>query len=195
MIPGKKDGAPLAYKYSIPFTPSNPGALLSAAKEKQWYLSAKQVGQEIHLFSAETDLGVLTERVDMVSDWIRRSEPYLIILERVNSETECTVMLVFYRDKQKYYANREQTVIALTAFKSEAKQDALSCLGESDELDLEEDWDKEDSVVVTFMGDAIGKLPKKYAQKYISDGAALVVFDHTEEDDEFIQKPYVRIYW
>lgn len=195
VIPEKKDGVPLAYRYSVHFAPSNLEAVLTAAKAEHWHLSAKQIGSEIHLFSEETDIGVLTERADMVSDWIRRGEPYLVILERVNSETRCTVMLVFYRDKQKYYVNREQTVTALTAFKSEAKQDALSCLGEGDELALEEDWDKEDSVIVTFMGDAIGKLPKKYSQKYISDGAALIVLDHMEEDDEFIKMPYVRIYW
>lgn len=195
VIPEEKDGAPLAYRYSVPFVPSDLDAVLAAAKAERWYLSAKQIGKEIHLFSEETNLGILTERADMVSDWLKRGEPYLIILERVNSETGCTVMLVFYRDKQKYYANREQTVTALTAFKAEAKQDVLSCLGEGDELELEEEWDKEDSAVVTFMGDAIGRLPKKYAQKYISDGAALVVLDHMEEDDEFVKKPYVRIYW
>lgn len=83
----------------------------------------------------------------------------------------------------------------MTAFKAESKQDVLSCLEETDELELEENWDKEDSVAVVYMGDTIGNLPKKYAQRYISDGAALVLLDHIEEDDEFIKKPYVRIYW
>lgn len=195
VIPEKKDGAPLAYRYSVPFVPSDINDVLSAAKAERWYLSAKQIGSDIHLLSEEADLGILTERADMVSDWLRRDEPFLVILERVNSEAGCTVMLVFYRDRLKYYANREQTVTALTAFKAESKQDILSCLEETDELELEENWDKEDSVAVVYMGDTIGNLPKKYAQRYISDGAALVVLDHMEEDDEFIKKPYVRIYW
>lgn len=196
VIPEKKDGASLAYRYSVPFSPSNPDALLSAAKEKRWYLSAKQMGREIHLFSEGTDLGVLNERADMVSDWIRRNEPYLIILERMNSETGCTVMLVFYRDKQKYYANKEQAVTALTGYKSEDKQAAILSLNAGDELEAEEDYEKEGRVLVSDMGEAIGSLPKKYAERFISEGASLIIFDHGEEDEEnSVTKPFIKIFW
>lgn len=195
-IPDKKDGAALAYRYSVPFVPSDLDAVLSAAKVERWYLSAKQVGKEIHLFSEETDLGVLTERVEMVSDWLRRRDPYLAILERINSETGCTVMLVFYRDKQKYNAHREQTIVALTGYKSDEKQYRISVLEAGEELEAEEDYEKEDRVVVSYMGDIIGSLPKKYALRFINEGAALIVFDHCDEDeDTFICKPFVKIYW
>lgn len=195
-IPDKKDGAALAYRYSVPFVPSDLNATLSAAKAERWYLSAKQVGKEIHLFSEEADLGILTERAEMVSDWIRKGDPYLVILERINSETGCTVMLVFYRDKQKYYANREQTVTALTGFKREDKQETILLLAAGDELEAEEDYEKEGRVLVSSCGSVIGSLPAKHAARFLADGAALIVFDHGDEDEEsLIIKPVVKIYW
>ena len=196
LIPEKKDGAPLAYRYSVPFVPSDLDAVLVAAKAERWYLTAKQIGGEIHLFSEDADLGVLTERADMVSDWLRRGEPHIIILERVNSETGCTVMLVFYRDKQKYNAHREQTVVALTGYKGEEKQEQLLYLNPGDELELAEDYEKEGCVLVLSHGSELGYLPKKYAGRFLEEGAALIVFDHEEPvEDSDISKPFVKIYW
>ena len=191
LIPEKKDGAPLAYRYSVPFVPSDLDAVLAAAKAEHWYLSAKQIGGDVHLFSGEADLGVLKERADMVSDWLRREDPYLAILERISSETGCTVMLVFYRDKQKYNAHREQTVVALTGYKGEEKQEQLLYLNPGDELELEEDYEKEGCVLVLSHGSELGYLPKKYAGRFLEE-----VFDHEEPvEDSDISKPFVKIYW
>lgn len=196
LIPEKKNGAPLAYRYSVPFVPSDFDAVLEAAKAERWYLTAKQIGRDIHLLSKETDLGILTERATMVSDWLMRGDPYLAILESVSSETGCTVMLVFYRDKQKYNAYREQTVVALTGYKGEAKQEQLLYLNPGDELELEEDYEQEGRVIVLSCGSEIGYLPKKYADRFVGEGAALTVFDHDEPvEDSDASKPYVKIYW
>lgn len=168
---------------------------LKAAQGKQWYLTASIVDGGIHLFSGDADLGVLNERADMMQDWLRRGDPYLAILERINSETGCTVRLVFYRDKKQQYANREQSVVALVSYKSEEKQENIACLNEGDELDAEEDFEKDDCVVVSALLGSIGNLPQKHAKRFIDEGAALVVFDHSEEDDDFKDKLFVRIYW
>lgn len=60
----------------------------------------------------------------------------------------------------------------------------------------EEDIKKEDRVFISFLGDRIGSLPKKYARRFIDKGAALIVFDHDEpvEDSDAVE-PYVKIYW
>lgn len=195
VIPSKKDGATLAYQYSVLMLESNIDAALKAAQDKQWYLTASIVDGNIHLFSGDDDLGALIQRADMMKDWLRRGDPYLAILENVNSETGCTVRLVFYRDKKQQYANREQSVVALVSYKSEEKQDNLAGLEEGDEVDAEEDYEKEDCIIVSSTFGPIGNLPKKYAKRFIEDGADLVVFDHSEEEDDFKEKPFVRIYW
>ena len=171
-IPYKKDGAPLAYKYNVSFSLSDVG--ISDIFKNQPQLIAKQIDQDIHLFSGDIDLGVLIERADMVSDWLRRGDPYLAVVNQVINES-CHITLAFYRDKQKQYEGREQTVTALTGYKAEQKQDTITCLT---------------------AGDVIGSLPKKYAVRFIKEGAALIIFDHYDEDeDTFIAKPFVKIYW
>lgn len=195
-IPREKDGAPLAYKYSVPFVPSDQNAALLAVSEKRNQLTAKQIGKDVHLFSEETDLGILTEKSDMVADWIKRNDPVTIILERPTESFSYQVTLAFYRDKQKYNAHREQTVFALTGYKSEAKQNTILYLNSGDELEAEEDFEKDGRVTVSYLGDVIGSFPKKYADQFIDEGAALVVFDHGEElEDSDVTKPFVRVYW
>lgn len=195
IIPRRKDDATLAYHYSVHMSESNIDVAWKAAEEKRWYLTASVVDGDIHLFSGEDDIGILTERANMMKDWLRRGDPYLIVLENVNRETGCTVILAFYRDKKKQYGYREQSVVALVSYKSEEKQDNQAGMNEGDEVDAEEDYEKDDCVVINSDFGPIGNLPKKYARRFLDEGAALVVFDHSEEDNDFKDKPFVRIYW
>ena len=69
---------------------------------------------------------------------------------------------------------------------------------DGEELDIEEDYDNNgnDIVIVMGQGDEIGRLPKKQANRIISEGFAGCFLDHIETDvekDKYI--PFVDIYW
>lgn len=192
-IPSKIDGATLAYHYSVPFETTEMDAAYKAALEKRWYLKASIINGKIHLFSDAVDLGILTQREDMLKDWIKRGDPYLIVLQHVNSESGCTVFLAFYRDKTKQYAYRQQSVVALVSYKSEEKQENM-ILNEGDEVEAVESFDNDVVTIESSLG-PIGNLPRNIASRYLNEGAALIVFDHEEDDDNFKSRPYVRIYW
>ena len=195
VIPSEKGDATLAHQYSIHMPESNIDIAWKAAEEKRWYLTASIVDGNIHLFSGDDDIGILNERANMMKDWLRRGDPYLIILENVNSETGCTVRLVFYRDQKKQYANCEQSVVALVSYKSEAKQDNQAGMMDGEEVEARRNYKKDNCVVISAAFGPIGNLPKMYAKRYIEEGAALVVLDHCEVDDDYKDKPFVRIYW
>lgn len=196
VIPFKMDGAMMVHHYEIDMPDANLTVALDAAEGKRWYLTAADVDGSIHMFSGDADLGVLPEQEEMMKDWLRREDPYLGVLKHVNSETGCAIRLVFYRDVKKQYGYLEQSVVALTSYKSEEKQGIILNLIEDEEVGLEEDYEKEDRVAVYSVVGDIGNLPKKFARRYIEEGAAYVAFDHYEEDSDYYNfKPFVRIYW
>ncbi len=194
VIPSQKNGAPLAYKYSVDFLLTNRDALEKNVTNNEWMLEPKEIDGKIHLFSNDSDIGILKQKEDMLFDWIRRNDPYLLCIESVKSDSDTgKAFLVFYRDKRKGNEWREQTVVALTAFKSQYKQELIMFLSEGEELQIEEDFD--DHVIVSSAGEEIGRLPAKYAKRYLQDGVYAVFFETSEETDDFKEKPYVRIYW
>ena len=195
--PGQKDGHPLQYSYNRPFT-KIPGIDIRAdvLVDREREVDVQANGDLIELVFNGKVIGTISDssKAQMVSDWKRKGFPCSAIVLRSCVE----VVLRFYRDKRIGNEHRQQNVFALTAYKSDDKQDTILCLSPGDELDLEEDWDHEDSVIVLGIGEPIGKLPKKYATKYLNEGAYCVYFEKYEEvDDEYnyIVKPFIRIYW
>lgn len=126
---------------------------------------------------------------------MHNGDPYLAVLRAPGDK----VSFAFYKDKRKGNEYREQTVTTLTGFKSKAKQQTISLLEKGDELELEEDFNHEGSVIVSYIGDPIGNLPKKTADKFLQDGVYAAFFEKSEEiessDCEMIEKPSIRIYW
>lgn len=193
-IPDQLDGAFVQYKFSVPMEVTNYSALLSAAQKNEWQMSAQLVGNDVHILTGGTDVGILHERADMVKDWVRNGDPYTVVLQNLNTETKaCTVFLGFYRDKRKGQENREQTVVPLQPIKNEEKQLLLSLIAPGFELDFETEDDK---VYVTDEASRIGRLPQNVAKKYLSSGAYGVFFEGTETDDETdAVTPSIRIFW
>ena len=67
---------------------------------------------------------------------------------------------------------------------------------EGEKVDLEEDYDGDDSVIVSSVGMEIGHLPKKQARKFVADGCAGAFVEEIEYDDEKDRYiPHIRIYW
>lgn len=196
-LPQKKNGAPLQYRYNLSFETLNNCDLstLFANEEKEVSAIPSDTGIEL-LHNGEVFALIADSRKrDMLKDWIKRDDPYTAILRDPGN----LVTLAFYRDKRKGNEHREQSVVALTSYKSATKQETLSLLEVGDEVDLEEDSEHDDTVIVSYIGDPIGKLPKKYALKFLNEGAYLAVIEAVEdvdtEDFDTVMKPTVRIYW
>lgn len=197
-FPLKKDGHPIQYAYALHVDPA-PGVDLigDIIRDEEKFVIPSPTKDEIVLSYEDTLIGTIrsTEKAAMLSDWIKKGLPYDAIL-RADGKT---VNLRFYKDKRTGNEYREQTVVALVGYKSQTKQDAISFLETGDELDLEENYAREDAVDVLCDGiEKIGSLPKKVAQRVIEEGAYAAFYEKGEEqetDNGDIIKPYIRIYW
>lgn len=195
--PEQKDGHPLQYSYNMAFT-QTPGinvrtdVLVDCERE----VDVQANGDLIELVFNDKVIGTISDssKAQMVSDWKRKGFPCSAIVLRSCVE----VILRFYRDKRIGNEWRQQDVFALTSYKSQSKQDMIFSLAPGDELDVDEDENYENSVVVSFSGEPIGKFPKKYALKCLNEGAYGVFFEKLEMTDgeyQDIARPIVRIYW
>lgn len=174
-----------------------PGARVLAEKMQEsgdWKLEATKEPFGIELAYGGEAFASLAEREDMVSDWLQRGDPMLIFLGNLGDSGNYAA-IAFYRDEQKRLAHRESEVVKLTRYANQDAQFALMGLEPGVKLDVEEDYDREGSVLV-MCGDAIGALPKKSAERFLDEGCAGVFLDHIDYDDEKDKDiPYVKIYW
>lgn len=197
-LPTKKDGHPIQYAYVLDIDPADGVDLFDdIIQDTEKFVIPSPAGNEIILIYEDKLIGKISnpEKAKMLSDWIKKGFPYDAIL-RADGKT---INLRFYRDKRTGNEYREQTVIAWTSYKSQAKQDALSFLEPGDALDLEENYGREDAVDVLYDGlEKIGSLPKKIAHRVLEEGAYGAFYEKSESqdtDDGEIIKPYIRIYW
>lgn len=197
VIPERKDGAPLQYTYTVKISLLNEAALRTHHENKNWYFTPKDIDGKIHLFLGDDDIATLSQREDMLRDWIKRNDPYIICFKNLSEKDGATAFIAFYRDKRKGNEWREQTVVALLSYKSTEKQDIIETLKEGDEVTL---VDVGTGVEVWVDHEPIGKLPSKHAKRYIEEdayGAFYEKFEYDEGDSNlnFKQQPYIRIFW
>lgn len=185
----------MAYRYAdVNIDAPNPELYQEMKQNADYRLALKDTGEMTLEYAGRYYAKIATPKIsEMLKDWVINKEPYLIF-----ANSSDTLLVVFYRDKQARMANREHDVIKLTAYYSEAKQEAISCLEEGDELIIGEDVNSEgdDIVTVEGLGQEIGRLPKKQAQKYLDEGVAGCFVSRIEYDDEKNKYvPFVIIYW
>lgn len=195
VIPNKKDGAPLAYHYRVKINLTDKESLLRHHEQKEWYFTPIETDGDIYLFMGDDEIGILSERVSMLKYWLRKGDPYILCFENLSEDKGCFGHIAFYRDKRKEHEWREQTVIALDAYKSKDRQSTITNLEEGHELKLIDVSVKSPSYNVQSGKSVIGKLPKEYAQKVSEEGAHVVFFEKAQYDGEYKERPYVRIYW
>lgn len=194
IYPSRKEGHPIQYAYKYQFTAADGVNVITdvlADAEKEVSVSAEN--EHIILSYNGTVFGYIDnpDKALMVSDWERKGFPCSAIILATGNE----VNLRFYKDKRIGLDYREQTVCKLTSCKSGSKQDTISCMEIGDEVELEEDYDRDDAVIAYYTGDPIGKLPKKQAVKFLEEGAYAAFLEKLEEDDDCNEIPYIRIYW
>lgn len=137
----------------------------------------------------------LAERVDMCADWLRRGDPIRCEMTGFKPGRE-HVVLCFYRDEEKRLSYRESVIVKLTSYTSEYKQDNIQNLKPGEKLTCSEDDYNDDKVnVLDWCSEPIGRLSKKYADRFFDEGFAGVFFDHADEDAEGRLVPYVKIYF
>lgn len=192
-IPRKFGGAPRAYLYHVKINLLDNSVLDKMANDRSWELVPEISGEKILLKNRGSVLGELVERTDMLRDWIQRGDPYMIIFEKADETSNCTVVLAFYKDKRKYWSYREQSVVSLARYAGEDAQTAILLCENGDELEIEED--ENGKICVCNYGETIGCLPEKYAQRYLEEDASGVFFEAAELNDSDKYIPSVRIYW
>ena len=191
----------LSYDYISDFIPVNLEAIHALVSDYspqtnhqfKWELCDNKV----KLMYGGVHAGDLYFKHDMFSDYAKRGDPVVIYLNEADDATgDYKVEIAFFRDKKKQYKYREQTVVALTAYKKEDRQDIISAMEPGDEIEVEYDSEKDKYVAV--YGDVIGTFPEKIGERLEEQEPTFVIFDsadETEEGDEIIYKPYVKIYW
>lgn len=176
----RQNGYDLNYAYDVSVLVTDEIKLTACLLAGEKVLSLNDTGDVVHVLNEEGDvIGTLQDRVEMLRDWITRGDPYEFGLKQFHEDGTLTARIAFYRDRKKGQDWREQTVVALTAFSSEAKQDLIGCCEVGQELQVHEDGDQ---VIVTDRGEEeMGKIPAKYAKRIIEEGVYGVFFEKTIE--------------
>ena len=166
--------------------------------ENTWTFEIKVDNNVVQLYFKENLFGELIDKADMVIDWLKRNDPCIVGLKRIDIEkNEYVAFAAFYRDEQKRLAYRENEIVKLIKFANKDVQENLEYINEGDMCELSEDFDDENNdIIIVEVGDKIGQLPKKQAEKFRSNGCAGAFIDHVDFDDEKEKYiPYVKIYW
>lgn len=188
------------YRYgAVPFMPVENAAteILKLANAKSWDLDYKIQDENCALLHDGVLIGTLTERYDMICDWHARGDTIKILLQSYCANGNATVNIGFYRNEEARISYREATTTKLIGYAGKDAQMELSCASERAILTAVEDVDDNGNDIINILGDdVIGRLPKKAAARYLSEGAARIFLDrveYDEEKDKYI--PYVKIYW
>lgn len=189
----------LIYHYDgVPFTRTEEAEqeVERMAESVSWEVSVSVISGVPCIFHGGINLGALTERTKMTSDWLKKGDPIKAWLSSFGQKGD-SVFIAFYRNEQARLAYRETSVTKLTNYANSDAQDSLLTACEGDPLTFDEDFDSDAPEGTVWVCNVfpIGRLPKKYASRYIDESAAAVFLDRKDYDDNGKWVPYVKIYW
>lgn len=186
------------YSYiKVPVTDVDRDALFDIYTAKRFEVNPiLDTNASVILFSEfkNAPIAKLSSHITMCKDWIRRKD--LIRCEFTGFKAGAEhVVLAFYRDETKRLADHSSVTVKLSSCFSEAKQEGIRLLVSGEKLACSEDGYIDGKVnVLDYCAESIGRLPKKYADMFLSDGFAGIFFDHAEENENFKLVPFVKIY-
>lgn len=198
----------LLYHYSnIPFTPTMEAVNIFLDKmqpTKKYELELRQEAERLFVYYDNEKFGEVNGRQDMIKDWLGRHDPLLVhVSEFGTGEGTFLLSIAFYRDEQARWSKKESDIVTLTNWKKYFKEFeecfiAHYGIDEGEMLDFEEEEENEKDVVYITdnFQNRIGKLPPKYAKRYLVEDASAVFLDHFDYDEETDNEiPVVKIYW
>lgn len=206
-VPNFINGTTLQYKFEISFTPINEQVadilwnLTKGDRFTPYELIPHAEGESISLAYLGSTVANISFKSDMFKDWEKNGEPVKIFLTEADKDAGIfKESAYFYRDRRIGYASREQSVVALVAYKSRDKQEGIALLSQGQEVEIEEAAETGHSATVTYLGDSIGNLPAAISRRVLEDPPVLAVFEKAEcvcetKDGDIIEQPYIRIYW
>ncbi len=193
----------LSYNYISDFTPVNLEAIHAlvsdCSPQTNHQFKWELCDNKVKLMYGGVHAGDLYFKHDMFSDYAKRGDPVVVYLNEADDATgDYKVEIAFFRDKKKQYKYRDQTVVALTAYKSDDCQDIISAMEYGDEIEIERDDEKEEYIAV--YGERIGNIPSKIIKRLEEQEPVYVIFEKAiavaqREDYTDIYEPYIRIYW
>lgn len=201
------DGASRQYRYEFEFTPTNEDAggvlwaLTGASRYTAHELTPRIADDRVELLFNGVLVGYTSFKFDMISDWMSREDPLKIYLLEADRDAGVFRAVVdFYQDRRKKNSWREQSVVALSSFKTRDKQEVIGVLSCGQELDVDDSADSADHVEVCYQGESIGNLPSDVKRRVLDEGLTLVTFEKSiaigeTNDGDGIEKPFVRIFW
>lgn len=200
-IPSNIGDARIFYHYEAEKTKNvDYDIIMERVSKRDWELGAKLDEGTVWLTSKDVPVMQLESdfRANMLSDWIKRGDPYKIYIKGIDTETrEVFVYLAFYRTVESMMKGHEVQVSKLTSYSSEEFQAALAFLNEDDELDIEQDYtdDGDEIHYVVSAGGPIGRLPKTIEKRLLEEDYTRCFVDHIDFDEKDRYVPYIRIYW
>ncbi len=193
----------LSYDYISDFTPVNLEAIHAlvsdCSSQTNHQFKWELCDNKVKLMYGGVHAGDLYFKHDMFSDYAKRGDSVVVYLNEADDATgDYKVEIAFFRDKKKQYKYREQTVVALTAYKSDDCQDIISAMEYGDEIEIERDDENENYIAV--YGERIGNIPSKIIKRLEEQEPVYVIFEKAiavaqREDYTDIFEPYIRIYW
>lgn len=176
----------------------NQESLNNACKAGKWELTPKLINDMVYLFSEEIDVARLCSHELAVKAWMSRGKECRVIIKSNNSETGCAVSIGLYRNFLQENAWRESDITPLQAYKSKAKQEAIECLHPGVRCNFHEESRADNKLLISYHGDIVGTVPKKFAKRYYEEGAVGVYyidyeFDYSSENIAY--KPIFQIFW
>lgn len=190
-----------AYRYGIVLDSPDHDALKAGFEFNEFQFGIEKCGDTIYALLMERRAGIISAKCDMISDWLSRGEPIRLYLNTYTEGQDCKLCLVFYKDKSAAHKWREQSVVPLTVYKGRARQEISACLTSKEEVKIGEEYfgNNDDNAVVTYKGEAIGKVPSKIRKRIIEDNYAYAEIEEIiqEENDngDDVYHPLIRIYW
>lgn len=199
--PTKIGDATQAYRYVVTLSEPAIDVLESAISTEQYSLEVEQSDGVTYALFSGLRAGVISERYDMIADWLRRGDPLLLFLSGRTADQVYSLVLVFYKDKSAPHKWREQSSVSLIAYKSKSAQEVSAFLLSKEEVEIGEEYfgNDDDDCVVTYRGDKIGKVPAKIGLRISESGYSYAeiedVLSESNDNGDDIYRPVIRIYW
>ena len=174
--------------------------ILKMQETNNWEMSTNAENDKLLFLHDGHLIGYANRFQKMVSDFQKKGDPVRVWLESFSGD-KASVSIAFYKDERARVARRECEVVRLTKYTGFFEQRMINKLPSGAWLEFDDSeccWDEKDlgTVYVTALGERIGALQKRHAERFLSESAAGAFFEKANYDEgKELSVPYVKICW